>query len=257
LNRQDILIPTDYDLVVFSIGTAEQMREHFNSMSKFKFVSGMIILSMGVTDEDVKRFAKWETPVVLLDNHHPELSCVTIDDVGGGYKATKHLIELGHEKIAFVGGQLTNDFRFTSDAERYEGYRMALSESNISLNPTYHIQTAVDYDSGFQAAQTLFDLPSPPTGIFAANDIVAFGLIDGARDCGRQVPQDVSIIGHDDNPLAKYYQCTTISQNFYESGKIAASILLRILTGDIVEKHREILSGDLIIRSSSKSPTTT
>lgn len=251
---QDVLIPTDYDLVVFSIGTSDQMLEHFGSMSKFKFVSGMIVVSMGVTDEDVRRFEKWETPVVLLDNLHPELSCVTIDDVGGGYKASKYLIELGHKNIAFVGGKFDSEFRFTSDGERYEGYRSALSEANIPFNPSYHIQDAYDYESGFQAAKDLFDLSSPPTAIFAANDIVAFGVMDGARECSKKVPEDVSVIGHDDNPLAKYYQCTTITQDFYESGKIAASLLLSMLTKQQVDRQRAILSGDLIIRNSTKPP---
>lgn len=250
---QDVLNPTIYDLVVFSIGTADQMIQQYSSMSKFKFVSGMIIVSMGVSDEDVARFEQWNTPVVLLDNLHPKLSCVTIDDKFGGYKATRYLIELGHKNIAFVGGALENDFRFNSDTERYAGYRSALQEATIPFVPSYHIQSAYDYETGFQVAKDLINLPIPPTAIFAANDIVAFGVIDGIRDCGKNVPEDISIIGHDDNPLAKYYQCTTITQDFYESGRMAASMLLKLLTEKHLDLQRASLVGDLIIRGSTQA----
>jgi LacI family transcriptional regulator len=248
---QDTLMLTDYDLVIFSIGNAEQMNEQFRSMSKFKFVSGMIIISMGVTDEDVQRFEEWKAPVVLLDSFHPKLPCVTIDDVGGGYKATRHLIDLGHRRIAFVGGQFVNPFGFTSDGERYEGYRKALSESNIPLIPSYVITDAHERDSGYHTTKELFNLPSPPTAIFATNDIVALGVMEAVIHSGRKVPDDVSLIGHDDNLLANYYQLTTVFQDFYQSGAKAADLLTKILTEEIVERQVVTMSGDLILRNST------
>lgn len=248
---QDTLMSTDYDLVIFSVGSAEQMNDQFKSMSKFKFVSGMIIISMGILDEDVRRFEEWQAPVVLLDSFHPALSRVTIDDVGGGYKATKHLIDLGHRRIAFVGGQLTTPFRFTSDAERYEGYQKALKEAKIPLLPDYVITDAHERDSGYSTTKALFTLPSPPTAIFATNDIVALGVMEAVTESGRKVPDDVSVIGHDDNLLANYYQLTTISQDFYQSGVMAATLLLKTLSEETAEKQAVVLSGDLILRNST------
>jgi LacI family transcriptional regulator len=251
---QDALMTTDYDLVIFSIGNPEQMNQQFRSMSKFKFVSGMIIISMGVTDEDAQRFEEWKTPVVLLDSSHPELSGVTIDDVGGGYSATRHLIDLGHKRIAFVGGQFTNPFRFTSDAQRYEGYVKALSEANIPLTPSYIITDAFERDSGYSMTKELLNLPSPPTAIFATNDIIALGVIEAVIDSGRKVPDDISVIGHDDNLLANYSQLTTVSQDFYRSGVNAANLLLKILAEDVIERQLITMSGDIILRNSTKTP---
>jgi LacI family transcriptional regulator len=251
---QDTLMPTDYDLVIFSTGSAEQMNEQYRSMSKFKFVSGMIIISMGVTDEDVQRFEEWKAPVVLLDSFHPELSCVTIDDVGGGYKATRHLIDLGHRRIAFVGGQFINPFRFTSDRERYEGYQRALSEANIPLTPSYVVTDAHERDSGYSTARELLNLASPPTAIFATNDIVALGVMEAVVASGRKVPDDVSVIGHDDNLLANYYQLTTIFQDFYQSGVKAAHLLTKMLTEESGERQVIAMSGNLVLRSSTSRP---
>jgi LacI family transcriptional regulator len=251
---QDALMSTDYDLVIFSIGNSDQMNQQFKSMSKFKFVSGMIIISMGVTDEDVRRFEEWKAPVVLLDSVHPDLSGVMIDDVKGGYKATRHLIGLGHKRIAFVGGQFTSPFRFTSDAERYEGYVKALSEAHIPLTPSYVITDAYERDSGYSMTKELLNLPSPPTAIFATNDIIALGVIEAVIDSGRKVPDDISVIGHDDNLLANYSQLTTVSQDFYQSGVHAANLLLKILTEDIVERQLITMSGDIILRSSTAKP---
>jgi LacI family transcriptional regulator len=251
---QDTLMSTDYDLVIFSTGNAEQMNEQFRSMSKFKFVSGMIIISMGVTDEDVQRFEEWKAPVVLLDSFHPALPCVTIDDVGDGYKATKHLIDSGHRHIAFVGGQFSNAFRFTSDAERYEGYRKALIEANLPLDPSYVVSDAHERDSGYQATKILFNLPSPPTAIFATNDIIALGIMEAVADSGRKIPDDVSVIGHDDNLLANYYQLTTVFQDFYQSGVNAAHLLLKILNEENSERQVITMSGDIILRNSTAKP---
>lgn len=250
---QDTLMPSNYDLVIFSIGNADQMNQQFKSMSKFKFVSGMIIISMGVIDEQVQRFEEWQSPVVLLDSFHPKLSCVTIDDVGDGYKATKHLIDLGHRRIAFVGGQFTTPFRFTSDAERYEGYRTALAKAHIPLDPFYVVSDAHERDSGYQATKRLFNLPSPPTAIFAANDIVALGVMEAVTDSGRKIPDEVSVIGHDDNLLANYYQLTTVFQDFYQSGVNAAHLLLKILNEERSERQVITMSGNLVLRNSTSN----
>lgn len=254
---QDTLTPTDYDLVVFSIGTPEQMNEQFSSMSKFKFVSGMIIVSMGVVDEDVQRFKQWKVPVVLLDSVHPELSSVIIDDIGGGYMATRHLLNLGHTRIAFVGGDFVNPFRFTTDAERYQGYENALTEAGIRLTPDYIFTGAYDRDTGYALAKQLFDLPAPPTAVFATNDIVALGVLEAAIDSGRKVPEDLSIIGHDDNMLANYYQLSTIFQDFYQSGIQAANLLLNILNDETTERQSVTMLGELILRNSTASPRET
>jgi LacI family transcriptional regulator len=254
---QDTLTPTDYDLVVFSIGTPEQMMQQFNSMSKFKFVSGMIIISMGVVDEDVQRFQQWKVPVVLLDSDHPELSSVIIDDVGGGFRATRHLIELGHQCIAFVGGEFSSPFRFTTDAERYQGYAKALHEAGVPVSQDYIFTSAYDHDSGYAAAKQLLTLPTPPTAVFAANDVVALGVLEAAVDAGLKIPDDLSIIGHDDNMLANYYQLTTVFQSFYQSGIHAANLLLNILNDNATERQSITVRGDLILRNSTAAPRET
>jgi DNA-binding LacI/PurR family transcriptional regulator len=152
-------------------------------------------------------------------------SSVIIDDLAGGELATRHLLELGHRRIAFIGDGEDSEFGFTSSHKRRMGYRRAFEAFGVPVAPGYERTGPHGRTVAAELAGALLKLPEPPTAIFAASDTQAMGVLDAAERLGRGVPQDVSVIGFDDIEAAGYAGLTTIRQPLAEAGQEAARLL--------------------------------
>jgi LacI family transcriptional regulator len=170
------------------------------------------------------------TPTVLLNCH---TKCHTRDrgrasvvpsELLGGYTATMHLIENGHSRIGFINGERWIE----AAAERLKGYRQALSTADIPFDPV--LVRAGDWQvaAGYDHALSLLDLPQRPTALFCANDLMAIGALDAARERNLLVPRDLSVIGYDDQDIARYTHppLTTVLLPNYEMGRWAADSLI-------------------------------
>ena len=168
-------------------------------------------------------------PVVYLKNSPKEelVSSVCADDEGGGYQATQYLLELGHTNIAIITGPENEE----CTQDRLKGYRQALSEADINEEKTLIIKGDWSADSGEKAIQQLLTSKTPFTAVFAQNDRMAVGSIRALRDAGLRVPQDVSVIGYDDIPLASFFDppLTTIRQPMDEFGRHGAQLLIEAI----------------------------
>lgn len=248
------LTPTEYDLVLFGVNTPEKRDEYLSSAAKFKQVDGMIILSLGVRDTEAEAFAAWGIPVVLVDNYHPQLPCVVIDDERGGQLATEHLIALGHRRIAFISSRLENPFLFITNRIRFRGYQKALAAANIPFNPAYQRQGGHDRAAAYQMTLELLALPEPPTAIFASSDTHALGAMEAIHSKGLRIPDDISVIGYDDIEAAAYLNLTTIRQPMYRSGQEAVWLLLDLITGDAPDETTITLPVELVQRGTTAPP---
>ena len=161
-----------------------------------------------------------------------------VDDFGGGYQATQHLLKFGHRKIAFLSDELENPFGFISMRLRYDGYRRALAEAGIPFQERYHQQGPHGREKAAQMAKQLLCLADPPSAIFAASDTQASGVLDAARELEIQIPDQLSIIGYDDIELAEYMNLSTIRQPLFETGVRGAEILLSALEGAKISMGR-------------------
>ncbi|MBY6196263.1 substrate-binding domain-containing protein [Vibrio hangzhouensis] len=168
----------------------------------------------------------------------------------GGYLATKHLIESGHSEIGCITGPLNRHQALMC----YEGYKKALKEKGIILNPDWVIESDFECDGGAKSLDTLIARGQLPTSIFVCNDMMAMGVINAAHSKGIKVPDDLSVIGYDDIHIAKYMtpSLTTIHQPKYRLGKAAVETLLAkiektTLASDVVQ-----LEPTLIVRDSVK-----
>jgi LacI family repressor for deo operon, udp, cdd, tsx, nupC, and nupG len=178
-----------------------------------------------------------------------DLPTVQIDNIEAARTATQHLLDLGHRRIGFITGPLWN----VLSRDRLHGYRDALLDAGLAFDDALVAQGNFSIASGVTAASQLLDLPDRPSAIFASNDEMAIGAIRAARDRGLRVPQDVSVMGFDDIRFAAFVDppLTTVSQPGAEIGRVAMTLLLRILTGQPIDDRRILLPTHLVLRSST------
>ncbi|NOZ70852.1 MAG: LacI family transcriptional regulator [Chloroflexi bacterium] len=219
----------EYDLVVYNVETPEMRDASFRKALRRNRVDGLIIMSLSPDDEDVRNFQKQGVPVVLVDARHPALNQVVVNDVAGGELATKHLLELGHRHIAFLGDIQDNPFHFVSSRYRYQGYCRALKAAGVVQRPEYHKQGEHSHYQAQVFTHELLDMAEPPTAIFAASDTQAMGCLEAVRKRGLRPPDDISIVGYDDIEVAEYVGLTTIHQPLYEAGLRSVELLLDVI----------------------------
>jgi DNA-binding LacI/PurR family transcriptional regulator len=204
-------------------------------------------------------------PVVLIgrDFRHPGADLVASDNLKGGYDATKHLIDLGHRSIAFIGVSLTS----RQGLRRFQGYLDALRDYGLAVDERLVVgrheaeEQVPGYSTeslGYEAMQRLLALPEPPTAVFARNDFTAMGAMTAIKEAGLRVPEDIAVVGFDDVPLAMHTSpsLTTVRQPTLEQGRIAAEFLLnRIEEDGPVTRQERILDCELMVRESTVSST--
>ena len=181
----------------------------------------------------------------------PIKNSVVPDDHYGGALAVRHLIALGHKRIAFIGGPQA----WHSSTQRLEGYKSELIANNIEFDPALVQLSDWELEGGYRAAQNLLGLPQRPTAIFSANDLMALGAIRAIQDAGANVPNDIAVVGYDNRDLAKIVRprITTVSMPVYEMGWAAAEILLKQITDGREERDEIKIQGQLFIRDSCGS----
>jgi len=197
---------------------------------------------------------KHSVPTVLLDRiaDNIEIDCVATDHRLGAYKAVQHLLDLGHRRIAHIAGPR----EVPSAGERYSGYIAALEDHGISLDPKLIFQGDYTQYAGRWALEGLMALDNPPTAVLASNDLCAVGLIEKAMERGIRIPEDLSVCGFDDIEYATIVspKLTTVAQDKYELGKLAAEYLLRrILSPNTTARYIK-LEPDLVVRESTTVP---
>jgi LacI family transcriptional regulator len=177
---------------------------------------------------------------------------VSAAHTSGADQAMRHLLELGHRRIA----QITGPRGWVATEDRRRGYHAALAAAGILPDPALEVESEPEIDPGRQAAEMLLDLPEPPTAIFAFNDNIAVGAIQAAHARGLQVPDDLSVVGFDDveNATIVTPKLTTVRQPLAEMGQIAVSLLNRLLERRRFETLHVELAVRLVVRDSTAPP---
>ena len=161
-------------------------------------------------------------PTALVDAHvdDPYFHKVGIDDRAGGYMATKHLLDKGHRRIAFLSEPVRHQ---NTLEQRFLGYRDALHEAGVPFHEESVYSCSIGYEDGFRAAGEIVSRANGETAIFAAADIIAVGLVNGLAALGKSVPKEISVIGFEDVPLASMClpKITTVHQDIAEKGRLA------------------------------------
>jgi LacI family transcriptional regulator len=193
-------------------------------------VDGIIVLTGRLTDQALKACAR-NLPVVVTGRtlKAPGLFSLNFDNFEGGRLATRHLIDLGHRRIAFIAG----DPQHPDASDRLRGYRAALEAEGIAFDPALVVPGEYHEVSGLLAVNRLLDSRQQFSGIFAANDQMAIGAALGLHRRSLRVPDDVSLVGFDDLTTSLYAipPLSTVHQPAYELGQLAARAILQMLAG--------------------------
>lgn len=224
-------------------------------------VRGALLAPVGLLPERVRRMQRAGIPVVILDraSRVDDQCAVSVDDVEGGRLAVAHLLEQGHLDIAVVGGRSP----LPQVTERRHGAELARSSyDHLGARLLVLSSDRLDVDSGRAAADHLSSLAPPerPTGVFAMNDLLAIGLLQGFTAHGLKVPEDVAIVGYDDIAFAAAaaVPLSSVSQPRRQLGATAAELLLdeiRCLEENLPHEHRQVrFTPELVVRTSSYRP---
>lgn len=216
-------------------------------------VDGLLIVSPIYEDLYILELKGKKIPFVLMDNqkHHPSIPSIIVNNYKGGYDAARHLLDMGHKRILHLSGP---DI-YMSSQEREKGYRDAMIEAGCEPHVINSRQFSIA--CGYEITRKLICEGSLNyTGIFAADDYIAFGVIDALRNSNIKVPEDISIIGYDDQDLASSFhpKLTTIKQPADEMGRKGAETLLKIIKGELKRFNTVKLDPDLVVRESTASP---
>lgn len=251
---QHALAESDYDLILFSSETPKDRDDHFKLLTRKTRTDGILVISIPLTEKHVDDFLLSGIPVVLVDVYHPRLNRVFVNDIDGGYLATKHLIELGHNKIGFISDHLDKKMKYLSMRNRLIGYKRALQESGIPILPEYQAYGNHGRSEANNLASRLFSLTNPPTAIFAASDTQAIGVLDAAKNLGLKVPQHLSVIGYDGIRDSEFLNLTTVAQPLFESGFEGAKMLISIIDSPNGKIKETKLPLKLIVRGTTAPP---
>ena len=246
---EEVLRERGYDLLLYNLaGDASARHRVFETSLLTKRVDAVLVLSLKPSSDELERLARLGRPVTIVGADLPGWATVRIDDHGAAASATRHLVDLGHRRIGYIGGATEGVLDFTAPTARLAGYRGVLAESGLSCSPELEADGEFTVGGGLQAARRLLTQDEPPTAIFAASDEMAIGALRAARDLGLRVPEDLSVIGIDDHELADYFDLTTVAQPVHEQGRVAATQVLAALTDQAWRPEQVILPTTLRIR---------
>ena len=253
---EHVLSAAGYDLILYNVESVARRDECLRTLPRGERLDGLLILSLAPEDDEAERLARQGVPTVLVDAYHPLLPTVSVDNRAGGSAATHHLIELGHERIGYVGEHLEdNMFRSRPVVERFNGYRAALAEAGIPFRPEYHFQGKYGWRDAHRMALQIFSLNERPTALFAYCDTMAFGVLEAAQKCDISVPAELSVIGFDDVEITQYFKLTTVRQPLYESGARGAELLLEYMDSDVSRPVQHVvLPTELVVRQTTTPP---
>src|SRR5579883_888546 len=210
-----------YELILYNFSTFKDFSNVVDRVVATRLSAGLLAMIHTQSTAHLIELHQQGIPVVLIDTIglRTSLPLVVADNYGGAYQAVHHLTSLGHRRIGYINGGI----EFPYSHERYRGYRDALRDAHLQPDPLLFQQGYSEITSGRACVKALLELDEPPTAIFAANDEMAYGVLDVAKMRGLRIPEDLSVIGFDDiAPSASTHPAlTTIHQPFREMGQCA------------------------------------
>ena len=254
---QEVVAEHGYHTLLYPLGanTAPATASMTDTRALHKRVDGVLGLNIprGIQPASLHEL---RIPLVTVGSSIPGISGVLVDDTEVGYLATRHLLELGHRRIAFLGKDPDDRYGFSVAADRAAGYEKALGEYGVDVDQELIGMTGFAIEGGTAAMDRLWaatgaDPARRPTAVFALSDEVAMGVLHSARNHGITVPDQLSVIGVDNHDMAYLFGLTTIGQPVREQGRIAARMLLEHMRIDEPAPQLVTLRPGLIRRATT------
>ena len=226
-----------------------RIRHHFR-MVRERHADGLVLMTGKLPEAD----AMAGVPVVAALEYFPGLALPTvrIDNAGAGAQAVRHLIGLGHRRVAHVTGPLAG----VMSVERMAGWRRGMRAAGLPAGDELVARGDFTIPSGHRAVAALFARRPYPTAVFCSSDTMAFGVVNELRARGLEVPRDVSVVGFDDLVLAGDFHpsITTIRQPCFEIGRTAMRLLVDLIGGQPAPRRHVVMPTELVVRGSTAAP---
>jgi DNA-binding LacI/PurR family transcriptional regulator len=221
-----------YDTILFNLGLRGEDRERvFHRSILRKRTDAVIALCLDFTPAEREQLASLGHPTIVVGGPVPGLRHVGIDELEVARQATEHLIALGHRRIGHLAGAPERGLNRRVPQRRRRGFELAMAEAGLPLGPGAIEQSDFDIAGGRAAALRMLGGAQRPTAVFAASDEIAIGAMLAARELGIDVPGELSVIGIDNHALAETFALTTIGQDAFGQGRLAAQLMLEELAG--------------------------
>ncbi len=221
-----------YELLVIQVGAHDS--DWANQYHESGRVDGFILMTSIRKQSYIKPLVALNAPFIIWGFPHPSYQCCSVigDDQTGGKLATEHLIRIGRQEIAFLGGPMEE----LEVQHRFDGYQAALQATGRQVSSKLLAYGDYTHDSGITAMEALLERAPELDAVFVNSDVMAIGAIDAIRRSGRQVPDDIAVVGYDDISIAKYNSLplTTIRQNIPLVGKMLAQNLIEYLKNGVI-----------------------
>lgn len=253
---EDVAYRSSYRIILCNADNdADKESSYVRELRSYQ-VAGLLIIPSGGVDiaAHLRTYTSASVPVVCIDRV-PEGwkgDAVLVANENGAYEGTRHLIEMGHRRLAVITGPL----KLTNAAERLKGFKRALDEARLKIDPEFVQEARFDAASGYQSAMRILRMLPRPTAIFACNDLMAFGVLQAVRELNIRCPKDLSILSFDSLEFTKLTAppLTSIYQPGYQVGATAARLLLQRIDGTQVAPKRLLLPTELMRRESVGPP---
>mgnify|MGYP002385715709 FL=1 len=252
----DVAQECGYSLFIAASQRSLEREQHIVRAMREQRVDGVILCSTPFSREQSKQLRADEIPLVVINNQSAEDYRYSIyhDDLDGSRQVMRHLIELGHERIAYLGYPRSG----RTNAHRLQGYREEMAAAGLIIIEGYEVDAQTSDPAGGQAAaDPVLALTPRPTAIFCYNDMLAIGLLRGMQNAGLRIPEDFSIAGFDNITISAFTTppLTTLDQPKHTIGAQAARLVLGLLEGaDNASPKIQTLKGTLLVRRSTARP---
>ncbi|UII54279.1 LacI family DNA-binding transcriptional regulator [Cytobacillus spongiae] len=240
-----------YGLYLTTGTTEDEIFEEVISMVNGKRVDGIILLYSRINDRALHFLYDADFPFTIVGTPYCNdkgITHVDNDNINTTKRVTNYLIELGHERIAFIGGNL--GFVVTND--RLNGYKMALEEAGLTFDKQYYVEERMLKESGKEAIEFLMSLPSPPTALVTQDDLMAYEMISHLEKLNIKVPDDISVISFNNLTLSEHSKppLTSVDINIYDLGLVASNCLIEKIKDPTLPAKRITIPTELIERDS-------
>lgn len=251
---EDRCFGAGYTLVLCNTDDEPRRQSVYLQVLAERRIDGLIVVSTGADEDDslVTQLRGLRIPTVLLDREIADPACDLVETahMQGGLLAVRHLLSLGHKRIACIGGPTG----VTSSEQRIEGWRMALAETGSAPNADALLwRGGFTSQGGYEAMHAILRTEEKPSAVFVCNDLMAIGALRAAHESGVRVPDELSIVGFDDIELSAYTSppLTTVAQPKERIGALAVDMLLERMGGKRRDARKVVLQPELRVRAST------
>jgi DNA-binding LacI/PurR family transcriptional regulator len=232
----------------------ERPRRRLDPGALRRRVDGVIVVGGPLVPDEVRVVEDLGVPVVFVGSGAPGHVVVRLDDARTARTATQHLLDLGHRVVGHVTGAVVDDGPSAPSWWRRVGWSGALAGAGLAADRDLEVDGRYDVDGGRASTHVLLDRRPDVTGVFAASDEMAMGVVLAARDRGLRVPEDLSVVGVDGHPLGELVGLTTVVQPAVRQGGAAARVLLDRVSGEPLPPRDVVFPTELLVRTSTAVP---